>query len=109
MSWPFTHVGAPNFRSGDSLVAVPTVLGAVPNVPSLSTQLWLLGLFIVNTAAVARTFQLFDGAGVAITPLITIAAGGMVRPDELGDFIDFKGLQWVADGADVSAKVWGYL
>lgn len=106
MSWPFSNVVEPNFRSGGGLIEVPTVLTPVPNV-TLGTKVWLLGAYVINNGLVERAFQLFDGAGVVITPELALAGGAIAIPD-LADFIDFTGLQWVADGADVWAKVWGY-
>lgn len=106
MSWPFSNVVEPNFRSGIGLIQVPTVMTPVPNI-ALGSKVWLLGVYVINNGAVERTFQVFDGSGGLVTPLLPLAGGAIENP-ELGNFIDFTGLQWIASGTDVWAKAWGY-
>lgn len=107
MSWPFSNVVEPNFKSGAGLIQVPQVLTPVPNV-ALNAKVWLLGVYVINNGNVQREFQVFDGTGGLVTPLMPLSGGSSENP-ALGDFIDFTGLQWIASGTDVWAKAWGYI
>lgn len=107
MSWPFSNVIAPNFKSGISLVEVPEVEAAVPNAPG-AAQLWIMGMWVINNSDAERALTLTDGAGEPVLPAnVAVPAGGFFGPIEV-PFMPIVGLRWVASGPGVMAKIWGY-
>ena len=104
MAWPFSTVVAPNLDSG--LTAIPTSVAAIPTVPSTSTPIWLLGASFANTGSVMRTVRITDGNDVQVVPDIEVPAKSVI-PLQWA-FMPLTGAKWVASGAGIVGKAWGY-
>jgi hypothetical protein len=93
----------PNFDSG--IDAVPLVSTAVPGA-SDALPLWLAGVSLANTTAFQRTVRITDGAGASIVPDIAVPANSVVPID--WNLMPVVGVRWLASGAGINGKVWGY-
>jgi len=104
MGWPFTSAVAPSFDS--DVQAVPTTAALVTGCPAITTALWLMGAVFHNTTADLLTVTLQKGDGTVLM-VIDVPASGVPVEREWA-FLPLTGLKWVASGAGVTGKVWGY-
>lgn len=93
----------PNFDSG--LAAVPLVSTAVPTATD-ALPLWLAGVSFANTNGAQRTVRVTDGGGASVVPDIAVPGNSVVALE--WNLMPITGLRWLASGAGVNGKAWGY-
>lgn len=103
MAWPFSGVAAPNKDS--AFMAVPTSLANPTNFDSV-TVYWLLGGHWANDTDADLAIAVLDGSNVVIVPHMVVPARKTLALN--WEFIPVTGVQWVATGAGITGKVWGY-
>lgn len=102
-AWPFS--GEPRKWDFDpDLGAVPLVDTALIGV---TATIYLMGCVFTNTSGAARTITVTDESGKAVLYQVDIPDTGV--PFSLDwSMLRLTGLHWVASGAGVNGKLWGW-
>lgn len=84
-------------------------LAAIPQSSTLvqAGTVYVMGCTFANASGAARTVTITDAAGVALLPAIDVPSSGMSTEKEW-PFVRLTGVKWLASGAGVTGKVWGY-
>lgn len=93
-------------------VTWPNVDPDLAAVPLVSTALEvdevaLLGAVFTNTSGVGRKITITDTAGLAVLFEVDIPESGVPSSFEW-PLLRLTGLKWLADGAGVVGKIWGW-
>lgn len=104
MAWPFSGIAAPTLDS--DFVPVPTSKTLVPGVTDVATDVWALGIRLVNRGNKPAIVRLFNGSDVEFGTNFPLQPGEVKI--EHPEFMPVTGLQWAASVEGVVGKVWGY-